>query len=556
MQRTLVLLLALMMLLSVGFSALAEQGEHWIAEREIVGRAFNDDIGSTLQDNQKESSIVKYIQEQTGVTFTWEFTSGNDDLEVLTTMLAVGDIPDVILSYCDNSGRPEFNVLRQAIQAGMFLDLTPYLENTKVLKNYLDDSWLPKDTAENVIRNSEYPDDGIYMLHMRIERYPSARGRDDLALYMNMDVAKAAGIDPTDITTTESLIAAAERIKALNLSDRNGQPVMPIGTSVWGGRMQAEYFLSAAISTGRESLFGVVDGKVVHVSGTDLLKQQISYVREMLDKGLIDSEVFTMASARSQENAVNGHYAFMIMNAGQANNRYFNTGIEWLPCYNLTDRNGSRALNIQYKSGYNIVAVNADVKNPQEVVDFIDYMASRDGKLAWNYGIEGVHFDFNENGIPVIRPEWTELSKSNATLAMEEGIMALGSQWGLIGNTDMAPFDDFGEYTIGDSQSAEKVAHKAYIQGYGDPEISYYDGVSASSYLYRMSESAQIKLEQFVTPSYHNDIFIKACFADSDEEVDKILADYRNLLERQGIEEFETLLQNAYETEPDSIHFY
>ena len=132
MKKALSLLLAIALFSSLACSAYAQQSPSYIADRTIVGRAFVDDVGSSLPDNQLESVVARYMKEQTGISFYWEYTSGNNDLEVLTTMLAVGDIPDLILSYCDNSGRPEFSVLRQAIQAGMFLNLEPYLKNTKV----------------------------------------------------------------------------------------------------------------------------------------------------------------------------------------------------------------------------------------------------------------------------------------------------------------------------------------------------------------------------------------------------------------------------------------
>lgn len=555
MKKVLALLIALLIVTPL-FGAFAEEkGDSWIAERTIVGRAFVDDIGASLPDNQTETALAKYIREQTGITFRWEYTSGNNDLEVLTTMLATGDIPDVIISYCDNSGRPEFSVLKQAIQAGMFCDIEPYLADTKVLKQYLDDDWLPADTAANVIRNDGYPDDGIYMLHMRIPRYPGSRGNDSIALYINMDVANAVNIKPEDITTTESLIAAAEKIRAANLTDQNGAAVMPIGPTVWGGRLQSEFYRSAAISNERETLYGVVDGQVKHVSGTALLEQQVRYIREMLEKGLIDPEVFTMESARAKEGLVVGHYAFMVMNPNNANNQYLTNGIEWLPCYKMTNRDGSDAIPVAYKTGYNIVAVNANSENPGEIVKFIDYMSSYEGKLAWMYGVEGYHYDMDENGMPVFRQEWMDLYENDSNKAMQEGIAGLGSDWGYIGNTDIANFDDFGEYSIRDRQDTARAEHKLYIMNYSNPTIEYFDGSGAATFFSMLPESTQIKLEQFIEPSYHADIFVKACFADTMDNALKILNDYRDLLVRQGIEEFEGLLQDVYDTTPETIHF-
>ena len=119
----------------------------------------------------------------------------------------------------------------------------------------------------------------------------------------------------------------------------------------------------------------------------------------------------------------------------------------------------------------------------------------------------------------------------------------------------MAPYDDFGEYALNDRQNLEKAEHKLYMQNYLEPEVDYYDGVSAAAFFYQLPENVQMKLEQFVDPKYHADIFVKACFAESDDAAAKILADYRNLLEKQGICEMESLLQKIYEEDPASIHF-
>lgn len=556
MKKFLALLLAAMLVMGISSAfAAAEDGAYFIADRSIVAQSFQDDVSAAVPYDQLNSAVGKELTRLTGIKFEWRYQSGVDGMTSMTTMLAAGEMPDLLFSYLDHSGRPEMTVLKEAASAGMFLDLTPYLENTKVLKNYLDKDWQPLDTWTGITHNPAYPDDGIYMLHMSIPR--THDNHNTIALFLNMEYANAVGIKPEEIKNTADLIAAAQKIKDAGLTDKAGQPVMPIGPSIWSGRMQSEYFFDLALSTGRESLFGVEDGKVTHISGSPLLKQEISAIREMLDKELIDPEVFTMAAARCQEGWHNGHYAFMIMGSGQAAQEYYDTGAEWLPLYHLTDKDGNEGIWSQYKSGYCVVALNADCENPQEVVDFLDFVCTREGAMLASYGVEGVHYTLNEDGNPRVTDEWVEKKAADPVGVREEGAGWLGSCY-LEFRTNTDSNADFGEESVGASSIPYKVRDAEIVRDYSltEENMFWYDGVSAAAFAAQLPEATQTKLEQFIDPSYHKDVFVKALFAADDAEVDKILAEYRELLVKQGIEEYEALLQNAYDTDPATVHFH
>lgn len=546
MKKTLTLIVALMLVLCISSAFAAEDGAYFIANRKIVAQSFQDDVTIEMVDDQLGCAVGKELTRLTGIQFEWHAQSGVDGMTSMTAMLAAGEMPDFLYSYLDHSGRPEMVVLKEAAAAGMFLDLTPYLENTKVLKNYLDKDWQPYDTYVGVTHNPAYPDDGIYMLHMGIPE--GHYGHDTIALHLNMKYADAVGIKPEDIKTTEQLIAAAQKIKDAGLTDLSGEPVMPIGPSIWSGRMQSEYFSDVALSSGRQSLFGVEDGKVTHISGSPLLKQEISYMREMLEKGLIDPEVFTMADARCKEGWHNQHYAFMIMGTGQAAQEHFDTGADWLPLYHHIDKDGNEGIWSQYKGGSCVIAVNADVENPQEVVDFIDWVCTREGKLLNRYGVEGVHYTLNEEGNPVPTAEWLAAKEADPVGTRQEGLGRV-----ICWSTNNKDY----EFGIDESNYVDAY-NVANVRDYSLTEENqfWYDGSAASAFIGYLPESTQTKLEQFVDPDYHKDIFVKAMFAADDAEVDKILTDYREMMVKMGIEEYEALLQETYETAPESVHFH
>lgn len=117
------LLLAIIMLLSAcsgggsgsksaegDSSADGDKGEKpatWIADRTIKGRIFMNGVMNDISQNQIDNEVAKKIKELTGITLEWENTPANSSLEGLTAGLATGDLPDVIVSYLNHSGRPK-----------------------------------------------------------------------------------------------------------------------------------------------------------------------------------------------------------------------------------------------------------------------------------------------------------------------------------------------------------------------------------------------------------------------------------------------------------------
>lgn len=533
-----------------------DKPDTWIADRVIKGRTFVEDMATTLPDDQLNNEVAQKIKELTGISLEWEYTAGNNDLEVMVTSFASGDIGEVMFSYCDHSGRPEFTtVLNKAAKEGMFADILPYLKDTKVYSKYLNPEYMPVDSYYNILMRDEY-EGKVYLLQSQIPREPGSDRVTYNCMYINQDYAKAVGVDPDSITTTEEMYAAAQKMKDAGLKDAKGTSVVPVGPTIWGGRMEPSLYQSANYSAGRESYFNVYNGKVTHISGTPYLAQQVKIVRDALAKGLMDPEALTMSGARAMEGALNGHYAMMVMSPWQATDKNIKTGINWVPLTKLKDWQGDDTIKVQKKFPYCIWGVSSSAENPEEIVKFADFLASKEGKLLWMYGIEGKTYELDTNNQPLIKKDLWDLAQNDSTAALQYNTYSLGSYWGWpLGYTDLANYEDFGEYTVGEKLDPERAEIMNGIFKKFSENLSYYDGVAAASYITSTSQELQTKLTQFIDPSYHADVFTQACFAASDAEAEKILTDFRTLLEKQGIVEFEEYLQGIYTETPELIHF-
>ena len=74
---------------------------------------------------------------KTGITLELQTVSNEDSTEALTSGLASGDLPDFIVYYLDDSGRPEMKVLNKAAKQGRLTDLTKMLKTQKSIVNIL-----------------------------------------------------------------------------------------------------------------------------------------------------------------------------------------------------------------------------------------------------------------------------------------------------------------------------------------------------------------------------------------------------------------------------------
>ena len=143
------------MTMLAGFTSSADEAsdkpDTWIADRTITVQAYVDDIGNTLPSDFNNTETMKKITELTGIKLDVRYTPGDSDSKVLASQLASGTIPDVIISYLDNSTRPEFPLLYKAAKDGMFADVSEYMKNGKVYSKYYEDGYLPDDTKKNIV---------------------------------------------------------------------------------------------------------------------------------------------------------------------------------------------------------------------------------------------------------------------------------------------------------------------------------------------------------------------------------------------------------------------
>lgn len=513
----------------------------WIADRTITGLVFQSAGDASVEINPE---IQEYIKEKTGITLELQGITAEDTQGALASGLAAGNLPDFIAYYLDNSGRPEMPMLLKAANEGQFVDLKPFMEKSKIYSKYLQEDYLPQDTRDNIMFRDEW-NGASYLVHMAINRNPGQVSKKYVGgTYIKKSIADELGIDPLEIDTSEEIYEVAKQIKDKNFADDNGAPVTPIGPTAWGGR-DGDYLYNDIVWTGdsAEKFFKDESGQIKHESQTDYGLKRVEYVQKLLKENLMHPEYYTMNETRAKEGIVNGSFGIV---SDMHNYLTENNDMGYIPLGPVNRVDGTNNKIMQYKSGSAGWAIPSTTKNPEEVFKFADWLASREGKLLYFYGLEGRDYDLDANGNPVVKKEVLELKEKNPEEAKKLGFRGVGSYWGEhLGFTDIDNEADFGEVEWGesvvneDSSAATKII-EMYKYDEKVKEATIVDGMTPKSFLYEF-DKGEGKLDSAL--SRYNEDMKRAYYAKSIDEAKKILGESKKNLEENGLNEFCDLLE-------------
>jgi putative aldouronate transport system substrate-binding protein len=510
----------------------------WIADRTIKGRLFidSDDVSKDINPE-----IAKKLKEMTGITLELEGVTADHAIDALTAGLASNDLPDFVVYYLNNSGRKEMSVILKGAREGMFTDLTPLIKNTKIYSKYLQDKYLPLDTQYGVMFRPEFKG-STYFMHMNIPREGGYQETKYVGgPFIRKDIVDALGVDPKTIKTSDQLYELAKKIKAGSFKDKNGKDVYPIGPRYWGGKEVGDLYSDLVWGADEQRIHQTKDGKIVHESQTEYPMKRIAYVQKLLSEKLMVPEFYTMEENRATEGILNGSYAII---ADMHNYLDFNKDAHYVPLGPMNRVDGPYQMQLDYKTGYMAWSIPKTTKNPQDIVKFSDFLASREGKLLWQYGIEGRDYTLDAKGNPIVKKEVLELRDKDPKAAKALGFDGVGNSWGsYLGSTDVNRNADFNEMQYGDAASPEANAGPLKILemwGYDEKRknAKLNDGYQPLAFMGEFEQETQLKdaLKKY------DDSMVRAFYAKNLDDAKKILDSATAQLKAAGLDKYEELL--------------
>lgn len=535
----------------------SDKPDTWIADRTITIQAYVDDIGYSLPDDLSQTPVMQEIKRLTGIDVDIQYTPGDDDATVLASHLASGTIPDVVVTYLNDSSRPEFSLLLKGAKEGMFADVTEYMKNSKVYSKYLEEGYLPNDAYKNITFRDDL--DGAYIMQLAIpavDRSLEYNPAEEYVggMYIQKRIVDELGINPGEIRTQEQFYNLLVDIKNSGFKDDHGQPVYPLGPKYWGGSKDTLDYIVRGYNWGVSDGYNIdTDGKIKHEVETDYVYKKVNFVRKLLAENLMNPEFFTMDGTRAAE-VSETHNSAIIADVHNYKEIVYQTG-EWVPLGPLNDYTGDNAKTVPGKTGYGAWAISSEAENPEEIFAFFDFLSTHQGKLLGNYGIEGVHYDMVD-GKPVVKEEvLTHLNAGDTDWLINNVGASFGGAgvvfWEYV-MTDIDWLEECGESRPGASLGGgfEGAIQVATDYPYKKKLVP---GLKATAYL--SAEGLEDVKAQMSLLDY-KEVLVQAMYATSDKEVESIIDGFRKQIQKAGLEQFRDYLTQVYTEDKESINFY
>ncbi|MCZ8524007.1 MULTISPECIES: ABC transporter substrate-binding protein [Paenibacillus] len=343
--------------------------------------------------NNMQDEVGKKLTEKTGVTLKMEFPVGSADQKI-PLMVSSGDYPDMILPKGDPG---------KLVAADALVDLTDLIEQhapnlKKVYGKYMKRlRWSTEDPSIYILPISavdqEYFDagGGFELQHAVVKElgYPKIRTVQD---YENAIKAYKEKYPTIDGKPTIGL--------SLNADDWH---IMISVTNpaflTTGAPDDGEYYIDPKTYEAKFHYFRPEE------------KEYFRWLNHMNSVGLIDPESFVQKYDQYKAKIASGRVLGLIdqdwdyqeaQNALRKEGKFDRTYGHYPVTLNESFKDHSFQ-DTGYLAGYGI-GITKSAKDPVRAIKFLDYLASDEGQVLINWGIEGVHYKV-ENGKRVIPPD-------------------------------------------------------------------------------------------------------------------------------------------------------
>lgn len=326
-------------------------------------------------------ACMKHLTDTTGVSL--KIQSGNN--ERLNAMVATGKLPDIIVLNDVNNP-----IRHQLEEKGMVWDFDTLIEK------YAPDMKIP----ESMHTWYEYEDGKLY-------GYPSYFGAvEDMEKYPDIvkyeyhnkfivrkDLCEHLGIGLDEFSTKDGFIAALKKVKDANITI-SGSKVAPV------------YFYTLPHPLRIAQLFGMPledkNGDWVEVRKHAKYKEAILFINRMYREGLIPEDAWT-ATADTIDSKLNNGAVFSLFDKSSCGNLVALAKVKEDASFVAvnppkSDDGAQPAITAVSTSGWTWLAIPKTTKIPDRIIRFLNYMSTDEGQLLSYYGVEGITYEFDENG--------------------------------------------------------------------------------------------------------------------------------------------------------------
>ncbi len=357
---------------------------------------YSEDVNPNWANMQDD--LGKAITEKTGISIKAEFAVG--DAEQKSALIAAsGDYPDLIMAKTSIS---------KFVDAGAVLDLTDLIEQHAPNIKKLFEGQM------NRLKYSK-TDQAIYVIPSYDgigQQYFEAGG----GMQLQHRVVKELGYPK--IRTVQDFENAIKAYLAKHPKDENGNPNVGLSLIAEDWRMYIGVTNPAFLSTGGsddgEYYVDIDTHEVTYHFRRPIEKEYFRWLNHMNAEGLLDKESFVQKYDQYKAKIATGRVLGLIDQKWD-----FDDGQKALKAEGKMDQAYGHypvTLSEEYKhtafwptgfTGGSGIAISVDNPDPVRTIKFLDYLASDEGQVLVNWGVEGKHYNM-ENGKRVIPADIAE----------------------------------------------------------------------------------------------------------------------------------------------------
>lgn len=363
--------------------------------------------------NKMQDEIGKVITEKTGITLNAEFAVSGAGQDKIALMAASGDYPDLIFAKGD---------LNKLVDADAMLDLTDLIEEhapniKKVFGDYMDR--LPYSLE----------DKSIYVVPSNAgvgqKSFDSGSG-----FKVQLEVLKEFGYP--EIRTVEDFEKILRDYKE-KYPTIDGQPTIPLTLDADDWRIMITVTNPAFMTTGAPD-----DGE--YYIDPDTYEAKLHYKRpeekeyfrwlnKMYNEGLLDKDTFVQKTDQYKAKIASGRVLGLIDQewgysdaenalkaSGKANRSYGH-----FPVTLTEDYQDKSFIDTGFLAGWG-VGITKNAKDPVRAIKFLDFLASDEGQVLMNWGIEGKHYNVVDGKRVIPEDVLDKKTNDNNTFMRETGI--------------------------------------------------------------------------------------------------------------------------------------
>lgn len=340
--------------------------------------------GSTITDNK----WTKYIQDEMkkiGINVEFVAVPRGDEVDKLTSMMAGGIAPDIVLTYT-------YSIAKDYYDQGGVWDLSEFVDGEGQAEN------LKKYLGEDAIDMGRTNGEELYGIVAR--RATTSRSN----YYVRKDWLDALGLEVP--TTVDEMYDMVDQMVNNNPEGRTDV----IGTTIWDDG----YFMAAFSKLASDPVQSLISCKLTRDYVDEGMKEFYRFRNKLYNNGLVHPEYYALPTDDYISYIVNGSMATFEDHVNSNIDSRNSYALQTLrqnypeadlvaipPLENIWD---GEQYSTTYSAGGLIAFCpkTADAETVEACVTYLDWLCTKEGGFTISQGFEGEHFEYDEDGVPVV----------------------------------------------------------------------------------------------------------------------------------------------------------